>query len=162
MVTHARGTALEPVSPESTEPTPTSATSAGPEGALTRLLEELARPTEPSLALPPEATLDLGEIVNRYALVRVVGRGGFGLVYEARDLQLGRSVALKVLRPGRAVEQSQVADLRREAEAAAQLNHPNVVTVHDFRTCRAGSYLHGAPAGRAAVTTPRVRASPSR
>jgi tetratricopeptide (TPR) repeat protein len=141
MVTQARGTALEPAPPESTEPTPTSATSAGPEGALTRLLEELARPTEPSLALPPEATLDLGEIVNRYALIRVVGRGGFGLVYEARDLQLGRSVALKVLKPGRAVEQSQVADLRREAEAAAQLNHPNVVTVHDFGTCRAGSYL---------------------
>jgi tetratricopeptide (TPR) repeat protein len=156
MFSPARGSALEPPPPERSEGSPTSA---GSPGALTRLLAELARPMEPSAAQLPGVALELGEVVNRYELVRVVGRGGFGLVYEARDLHLGRSVALKVLRPGRTVDQGKVADLRREAEAAAQLNHPNAVTVHDFGTCRAGSYLvmellHGEPLSRRLVSGP--------
>lgn len=62
---------------------------------------------------------------GRYEIVREIGRGGMSVVYEARDLRLGRRVALKVLKevgPER---------VRREAEAAARLRHPNVVAVHE-------------------------------
>ena len=109
--------------------------------ALTRLLEELARTPEALLVETWQHQLAPGEVVGRFELVRVLGRGGFGVVYEARDRELQRLVAFKALRPGRALDAKQADALRREAEAAAKLNHPNVVTVHDFGTCPAGPYL---------------------
>ena len=115
--------------------------SSAPADAFTRLLEELARTPEAQIAEAWQTMLSPGEVVGRFELVREVGRGGFGVVYEARDLQLGRRVAFKALRPGRALSAAQVLGLRREAEAAAQLNHPNVVTVHDFGSCPAGPFL---------------------
>ncbi|HYE97281.1 MAG TPA: serine/threonine-protein kinase [Planctomycetota bacterium] len=63
--------------------------------------------------------------IGRYEIVRELGRGGTAVVYEAYDPALGRRVALKVLKDP-APER-----LRREAEAAARLRHPNVVAVHD-------------------------------
>ncbi len=121
--------------------------------ALTRLLEELARTPESQIAQAWQKKLSPGEVVGRFELLREAGRGGFGVVYEARDMQLGRLVAFKALRPGRPLDQKQVESLRREAEAAAQLNHPNLVTVHDFGTCPAGPFLimellQGAPLSR--------------
>jgi eukaryotic-like serine/threonine-protein kinase len=120
-----------------------SASSPGehPADALTRLLEELARTPEALLVETWQHQLAPGEVVGRFELVRVLGRGGFGVVYEARDRELQRLVAFKALRPGRALDAKQADALRREAEAAAKLNHPNVVTVHDFGTCPAGPYL---------------------
>ncbi len=112
-----------------------------PAGALTCLLEELARTPASELGHPLQKGLSPGEVVGRFELLREIGRGGFGIVYEARDVQLGRLVAFKALRPGRTLDQEQVEGLRREAEAAAKLNHPSVVTIHDFGTCPAGPYL---------------------
>ena len=121
---------------------PTAGSAAeGPADALTRLLEELARAPESQIAEAWQRELSPGEVVGRFQLLREAGRGGFGVVYEARDMQLGRLVAFKALRPGRALTAAQVNALRREAEAAAQLNHPNVVTLHDFGSCPAGPYL---------------------
>jgi tetratricopeptide (TPR) repeat protein len=69
-----------------------------------------------------------GARVDRFEIVRLLGTGGMGAVYEARDPELGRSVALKVIRepdPQLSIR------LLREAQALAQLQHPNVVAVHD-------------------------------
>ncbi|MEU5028308.1 serine/threonine-protein kinase [Streptomyces milbemycinicus] len=70
-------------------------------------------------------------LVGRYELVRFVGRGGMGEVWEGRDRVIGRRVAVKLLPHDRG--DTSAADLfRREANTAGALNHPAVVTVHDF------------------------------
>ncbi len=117
-----------------------STTGAVPD-ALTRLLEELARTPAPGVDEAWPRQLAPGEVIGRFQLVRQAGSGGFGVVFEARDRELGRLVAFKALRPGRVIDRTQIENLRREAEAAAQLNHPGVVTIHDFGTCEAGPYL---------------------
>ena len=74
-------------------------------------------------------------LAGQYALERELGRGGMGVVYLARDLQLDRLVAIKVLPPALADDDA-LARFVREARTAAQLAHPNVVPVH--RADRAG------------------------
>jgi tetratricopeptide (TPR) repeat protein len=113
---------------------------AGP-GTLTRLLEELARapPGEPERAWAQG--LRPGDVLDRFEILRELGRGGFGAVYEALDRELGRRVALKTLRPGRSRDEWADEQLRREAHAAASLSHPGVVTLHEARTCDRGPYL---------------------
>ncbi len=81
-------------------------------------------------------------MVGRFEVPRELGRGGFGLVYEARDRELGRVVALKALRPGtRTSGRLREEALRREAEAAAQLNHPNICTLHEVGRSGGSPYL---------------------
>jgi serine/threonine-protein kinase len=83
----------------------------------------------------PPSPGDDGEVaggeVGRYRILRLVGRGAMGLVYAARDTQLDRRVALKVLRRERLSQADARDRLLREARAMARLSHPNVVTVHD-------------------------------
>src|SRR3982751_2275381 len=69
---------------------------------------------------------------GRYQIVRHIARGGMAEVYLARDLLLDRPVALKVLFPEFAADRSFVERFRREARAAANLNHPNIVSVYDW------------------------------
>lgn len=74
----------------------------------------------------------IGRVLNgRYALLSVVGGGGMAQVYKARDNILGRVVAVKVLREQYSTDSQFVARFRREAQAAANLAHPNVVNVYD-------------------------------
>jgi hypothetical protein len=70
-------------------------------------------------------------LADRYSVERRLGRGGMGTVYAARDLQLNRPVAVKLLRD-RLESDRAVENCRREARAAAALAHPNVVTIHDI------------------------------
>src|SRR4051812_44552802 len=67
-----------------------------------------------------------------YDLVREIGRGGMGVVYEARDTHLDRPVAIKVLPPDKVADAERKLRFIREAKAASALNHPNIVTVHDI------------------------------
>jgi serine/threonine protein kinase len=69
---------------------------------------------------------------KRYQLLETVGKGGMAVVYRARDLMLERFVAVKVLREGTSRDPTFQARFRQEAKAAANLSHPNIVTVHDF------------------------------
>jgi serine/threonine-protein kinase len=69
---------------------------------------------------------------NRYELTHLIARGGMAQVYRARDLQLDRPVALKVLFPELSVDRAFVERFRREAQAAANLSHPNIVPVFDW------------------------------
>src|SRR4249920_614576 len=69
---------------------------------------------------------------NRYRIEREIAHGGMAEVYLARDQLLDRPVALKALFPEYAREPSFVERFRREAQAAASLNHPNIVAVYDW------------------------------
>jgi serine/threonine-protein kinase len=71
-------------------------------------------------------------ISDRYQLVRHIARGGMAQVYLAQDLLLDRPVALKVLFPELSVDENFVRRFRREAQAAANLSNPNIVSVYDW------------------------------
>jgi serine/threonine protein kinase len=75
--------------------------------------------------------LSAGERVGRYVIERVIGAGGMGVVYAARDPDLDRRVALKRLRGDFGGGETRQNLLLREARAMARLSHPNVVAVHD-------------------------------
>jgi serine/threonine protein kinase len=75
--------------------------------------------------------LPIGATLGRYVVTGCVGTGGMGVVYSARDPDLDRRVALKVLRPDLSIESGSRARLLREARAMAQLSHPNVVPIYD-------------------------------
>ncbi|HVR40505.1 MAG TPA: protein kinase [Thermoanaerobaculia bacterium] len=78
--------------------------------------------------------LEPGETLGRYEILSFIGAGGMGQVYRARDEQLGRDVAVKIL-PSAFVGKAQVvARFQQEAKALGLLNHPNLVTVFDFGT----------------------------
>lgn len=71
-------------------------------------------------------------LAGRYALIREVGRGGMGIVYEARHVALGRRVAVKVLRPELARTDDALVRFEREAKAAAAVGSAHIVEVLDF------------------------------
>ncbi|TMQ11655.1 MAG: serine/threonine protein kinase [Deltaproteobacteria bacterium] len=88
----------------------------------------------------PRASLTCGDRVGRYLVLSRLGAGGMGVVFTAHDPQLGRKVALKLLRSGLAVSsQDARTRLRREAQAIAQLSHPNVVSIYDVGTTEDGA-----------------------
>jgi len=72
-----------------------------------------------------------GDKLGGYRLVRIVGEGGMGVVWEAEQISLGRRVALKIVRPQMASDTAFVERFQLEARLAGSLNHPNVVVVHD-------------------------------
>jgi serine/threonine protein kinase len=65
-----------------------------------------------------------------FPILRELGRGGMGIVYEARQISLNRKVALKVLSSSLGLTARSVLRFRREAEAAAKLHHTNIVPIH--------------------------------
>lgn len=88
----------------------------------------------PTLPTGPESpALKPGESVGRYVVEGLLGEGGMGVVYAARDPGLGRTVALKLLRPGGGGDEAR-ARLVREAQAMARLSHPNVLPLFELGT----------------------------
>ena len=90
-----------------------------------------------------------GRVLGHYRLLDLVGAGGMGEVYRARDTRLDRTVAIKVLPSEVGADSDRRARFEREAKALAQLEHPNILTIHDF----------GSEAGRPGyepATTPYV------
>ena len=75
---------------------------------------------------------DANLINTRYQIEDTLGNGGMAVVYKAHDLTLDRDVAIKVLRQKYSVDPAFRDHFQQEAKAAANLSHPNIVTVHDF------------------------------
>ena len=78
---------------------------------------------------------------GRYRLLELLGQGGMATIYRARDTQLERDVAVKVLRPEYGRDPDFFARFRQEAQSAASLNHPGVVAVYDYGTEEAGPFI---------------------
>ena len=99
------------------------------------LLVRVALATEAESSQPPPPLPDAAVLAAAFPqleILELIGRGGMGLVYRARQKSLGRLVALKLLAPGREQDPAFAERFAREARALAALNHPNIVTVHDF------------------------------
>jgi serine/threonine protein kinase len=77
-------------------------------------------------------TIETGAKLGRYEIRSKLGAGGMGEVYRARDSQLGRDVAIKVLPASFSVDQDRLRRFEQEACAASALNHPNILVVHDI------------------------------
>jgi eukaryotic-like serine/threonine-protein kinase len=93
------------------------------------ILQAVGQVTNPQTLRDHEATegwTPLGD----YRIIRQVGRGGMGIVYEAEQVSLGRRVALKILPFANALDPPQLARFKLEAQAAAQLHHANIVPIH--------------------------------
>ena len=77
--------------------------------------------------------MKIGQIVKeRYEILEILGEGGMAFVYKARDTQLERFVAIKTLKPNYVNQNTFVERFRREAQTAANLNHPNIVQIFDW------------------------------
>jgi predicted ATPase len=69
---------------------------------------------------------------NRYRLQHQLGEGGAGVVYKAEDEQLKRTIAIKLLMPGRGMSAEKLERFQGEARSVARLNHPNIITLYDY------------------------------
>jgi serine/threonine protein kinase len=78
-------------------------------------------------------TLAAGTRAGPCEVLAVLGAGGMGEVYEARDTRLNRTVALKILPPNIAADRQARDRFEREAQAVAPLNHPNICALHNIR-----------------------------
>src|ERR1700704_2459406 len=73
----------------------------------------------------------IGQTVPHYRILRKLGSGGMGVVYEAEDMRLGRHVAIKLLSEKFSKNSTAIERFQREACTASSLNHPSLCTVHD-------------------------------
>ena len=86
-------------------------------------------------------TLQPGQRMDAYTILRLLGAGGSGEVWRARDDRLGRDVAIKVLLPHHSSDAEHVRRFAEEARTAGALNHPNILTVHDVGEHRGVPFL---------------------
>jgi serine/threonine-protein kinase len=111
---------------------PPASASRGPAGGVAEAAKTTVRKAvtpPPSKSIDPAATLSSQVLDTRYSILRKLGEGGMSYVYEAREINSGESVAIKVLSPKLVRDSSSVERLRREAGLAMRLDHPNVCRI---------------------------------
>ncbi|MBU6238718.1 MAG: serine/threonine protein kinase [Planctomycetes bacterium] len=108
--------------------------------------EKLTQREKPSTVKPSENRkwVEPPKKLRDYELLEEIGRGGMGIVFKAKQLSLDRIVALKILPNAATWDCKQIARFQNEAQAAAQLNHPNIVSVHSVGN-EEGIYFYSMP-----------------
>ena len=86
----------------------------------------------------------IGQSLGRYAIESKLGEGGMGVVFKARDTQLERTVAIKILPADKIADPDRKRRFVQEAKAASALNHPNLVTIYDISSDGVPNRLVGA------------------
>ena len=76
--------------------------------------------------------MESGTTLGHYEILSLLGKGGMGEVWRARDTKLGREVAIKILPEQFSRDEDRLVRFQREARAASALNHPNICIVHDL------------------------------
>jgi hypothetical protein len=98
--------------------------------------------SEPATADKPTTSIEnIAPHFPQLEIISCLGRGGMGVVYQARQKSLGRLVALKLLAPERGSDPAFAERFAREAQALARLDHPNIVTIYDFGEAGGWCYL---------------------
>ncbi|MGC1322414.1 MAG: protein kinase [Candidatus Udaeobacter sp.] len=95
-------------------------------------LESSAFAEAPELLTDDRASASVGELIGHYRIESLIGIGGMGEVYLARDERLGRKVALKLLPERLTTDETQLNRFKNEARSASALNHPNILTVYEI------------------------------
>lgn len=115
-------------------------------------LQKLKQPSEPSEAAEPSVPSPGASLtIGNYRIIRKLGEGGMGVVYEAEQQHPRRPVALKVIRGGHFVDEYQVKLFQREAQALARLKHPGIAAIYEAGCTDAGQHffamelVHGEP-----------------
>src|SRR5687768_5141157 len=85
--------------------------------------------------------LSAGDKLGTYEIITAIGRGGMGQVFRARDTQLGREVAIKVIAEDYAREEGRLKRFLAEAKATSALNHPNILTVYGIGEQNSNPYI---------------------
>lgn len=83
----------------------------------------------------------MSQYISRYEIIEAVGSGGFAVVYRARDTALNREVAVKVMRPLLMSDPDFVARFEKEAQVAANLDHPHIISIYDYGEHEGRLYL---------------------
>jgi len=87
------------------------------------------------------ARLVVGQQIGSYKIVALLGAGGMGEVYRAKDIRIGREVAIKVLPSAFSADSDRLRRFEQEARSAGRLNHPNILAIYDVGTHEGSPYI---------------------
>jgi serine/threonine-protein kinase len=156
-------TPLQPAGPLPTRPAPLDTTPyAIPPGGATPPVSASMPATIPEKTADGSEVQTAGRSLGRYELRGEIAQGGMGVVHRAWDTQVGRLVALKMIRGGVLAQPEEVERFGREAQAVIQLNHPHIIQVYDFGQIDGRPYftMQLAPGGSLAQHLQRLAADP--